>query len=69
MTVEVDVSQRCEHGCFWIALGSPSQWHLAGAGTISADFEDWWTFHREEMDGTGPACECFDDVDKAWEGN
>ncbi len=55
--VEVDVSTRCGHGCFEIALGSPSRWHLAGGGTLEAAPEEPFVFHVGDPEGE--ACRCF----------
>lgn len=56
--VEVTVSERCEHNCYTISLGSRSIWHLAGAPPISVPAEDRLTFHHHD-DDHGATCDCW----------
>lgn len=62
--VEIDVSGRCDHECFYLMIGSPSVWHFHGAGSNvdgedamheEADEETPFVFHEEDCDD----CECF----------
>lgn len=65
--VEVDVSKRCVHNCFWISLGSNSQWHLPAAGTFSSAAEEAWVFHQgDEAHDDNSACDCFWSEDGEW---
>lgn len=56
--VEVDVSDRCEHGAFSIKVSAPGVWHLAGAGRIETRGGDIFVFYP------GEDCRCwYTDID------
>lgn len=69
--VEIDVSGRCEHECFYITAATRSVWHFYGRGSgvadegpgpVEADPEDAFIFHDELRCDPAEPCACFAEV-------
>jgi hypothetical protein len=62
--VEVVVSPRCEHGCFWVQVeNTESVWRIEGqAEGELCPAGDTIVFHAHRFDGDpdGDACTCWD---------
>lgn len=66
MPVEVDVSERCKHGCFTVQLGSDSIWRFHAPGNVYAFHyemprEDETLIHAQGCSGSCADEECWDE--------
>jgi hypothetical protein len=59
MPVEIDVTDRCIHGCFGAYCGSRAIWRLVGLPPVDAEPETEFVFHA--CDGECDSRECWED--------